>query len=97
MDQRLIANGLQTASRTKTHANSPLKHPISKNSPPYTFFLLNGDMELHRNRHLFIQKMFYKPKTSLEKTSITAFLTMNDRSPSIFFTYRASIHNPYIR
>jgi len=23
-------------------------------SPPYTFFLLNGDMELHRNRHLFI-------------------------------------------
>jgi hypothetical protein len=27
-------------------------------SPPYTFFLLNGDMELHRNRHLFIEKMF---------------------------------------
>jgi ABC-type uncharacterized transport system substrate-binding protein len=24
------------------------------NSPPYTFFLLNGDMELYRNRHLFI-------------------------------------------
>jgi len=23
-------------------------------SPPYTFFLLNDDMELHRNRHLFI-------------------------------------------
>jgi class 3 adenylate cyclase len=23
-------------------------------SPPYTFFLLNGDMELYRNRHLFI-------------------------------------------
>jgi hypothetical protein len=23
-------------------------------SSPYTFFLLNGDMELHRNRHLFI-------------------------------------------
>ena len=22
------------------------------------FFLLNGDMELHRNRHLFIEKMF---------------------------------------
>ena len=22
--------------------------------PPYTFFLLNGDMELHRYRHLFI-------------------------------------------
>ena len=25
-------------------------------SSPYTFFLLNGDMELHRNRHLFIEK-----------------------------------------
>jgi len=24
------------------------------NSPPYTFFLLNGDMELYRNRHFFI-------------------------------------------
>ncbi len=23
-------------------------------SPPYTFFLLNGDMELNRNRHLFV-------------------------------------------
>src|SRR5262249_5943123 len=23
-------------------------------SSPYTFFLLNGDIELHRNRHLFI-------------------------------------------
>jgi hypothetical protein len=23
-------------------------------SSPYTFFLLNGDMELYRNRHLFI-------------------------------------------
>jgi hypothetical protein len=23
-------------------------------SPPYTFFLLNGDMELYRNRHFFI-------------------------------------------
>ena len=27
-------------------------------SSPYTFFLLNGDMELYRNRHLFIQKIF---------------------------------------
>src|SRR2546428_13257003 len=25
-----------------------------KYSPPYTFFLLNGDMELNRNWHLFI-------------------------------------------
>jgi hypothetical protein len=24
------------------------------NSSPYTFFLLSGDIELHRNRHLFI-------------------------------------------
>ena len=23
-------------------------------SPPYTFFLLNGDMEFYRDRHLFI-------------------------------------------
>jgi transposase-like protein len=23
-------------------------------SPPYTFFLLNGDMKLHRNRQFFI-------------------------------------------
>jgi putative transposase len=23
-------------------------------SSPYTFFLLNGDMELYRNRHFFI-------------------------------------------
>ena len=27
-------------------------------SPPYTFFLLNGDMEFYRDRHLFIQKVF---------------------------------------
>jgi len=26
----------------------------SPDSSPYTFFLLNGDMELYRNRHLFI-------------------------------------------
>ena len=25
-----------------------------RDSPPYTFFLLNGDMELYRNKHLFI-------------------------------------------
>ena len=23
-------------------------------SPPYIFFLLNGDMELYRNRHFFV-------------------------------------------
>src|SRR5262245_57386317 len=33
-----------------------------KNSSPYTFFLLNGDMELYRNRHLFIQKIFQESK-----------------------------------
>ena len=27
---------------------------LGKISPPYTFFLLNGDMELYRNRHFFI-------------------------------------------
>jgi hypothetical protein len=27
---------------------------VYEHSPPYTFFLLNGDMELHRNRHIFI-------------------------------------------
>jgi hypothetical protein len=27
-------------------------------SSPYTFFLLNDDIELHRNRHFFIQKVF---------------------------------------
>ena len=32
-------------------------------SSPYTFLLLNGDMELHRNRHLFIQKIFQKSKS----------------------------------
>ena len=25
-----------------------------QHSPPYTFFLLNGDMELHRNRQFFV-------------------------------------------
>jgi len=28
--------------------------PITRHSPPYTFFLLNGDKELNRNRHLFV-------------------------------------------
>src|SRR5216683_581590 len=27
---------------------------IARLSPPYTFFLLNGDMELNRNRQLFV-------------------------------------------
>jgi uncharacterized membrane protein len=29
----------------------------AQNSPPYTFFLLNGDMELNRYRKPFVQKM----------------------------------------
>ena len=28
--------------------------PYCQGSPPYTFFLLNGDMELYRNKHLFV-------------------------------------------
>ena len=28
------------------------------NSPPYTFFLLNGDIELNRYREPFVQKVF---------------------------------------
>ena len=31
---------------------------LSPFSSPYTFFLLNGDMELYRNRHLFVEEMF---------------------------------------
>jgi len=27
-------------------------------SLPYTFFLLNGDMELNKNRQIFVNKMF---------------------------------------
>jgi hypothetical protein len=34
-----------------------------QNSSPYTFFLLNGDMELHRKRPLFIQKIFQKSQS----------------------------------
>jgi hypothetical protein len=26
-------------------------------SPPYTSFLLNGDIELHRNRQLFVENI----------------------------------------
>jgi hypothetical protein len=30
---------------------------ILKDSPPYTSFLLNGDIELNRNRPLFVEKI----------------------------------------
>jgi hypothetical protein len=33
---------------------SPSLCPILTDLPPYTFFLLNGDMELYRNRHFFV-------------------------------------------
>ena len=34
--------------------NEALRQWISSPSPPYIFFLLNGDMELYRNRHFFV-------------------------------------------
>jgi integrase len=34
--------------------NPKTKKPYNRISSPYTFFLLNGDMELYRNRHLLI-------------------------------------------
>src|SRR5215467_8469063 len=41
------------------HGKDVMTFPCNNNfSSPYTFFLLNGDMELHRHRHLFIQKIF---------------------------------------
>src|SRR5438094_3170269 len=33
---------------------SPTREGDILDSPPYTFFLLNGDMELYRNKHFFI-------------------------------------------
>jgi hypothetical protein len=32
-------------------------------SPPYTFFLLNGDMKLNRNRQFLVQKMLKKSQS----------------------------------
>lgn len=54
--------------------------------PPYTFFLLNGDMELHRNRYIFVEKMFKKPQSQLEETYIPALPTMKNLSPSLLCT-----------
>jgi hypothetical protein len=34
-----------------------------RNSPPYGFFLLNGDMELNRYREPFVQKMLKELKS----------------------------------
>jgi hypothetical protein len=31
---------------------------VCVDSLPYTFFLLNGDMELNKNRQIFVNKMF---------------------------------------
>src|SRR5215831_18635180 len=55
-------------------------------SSPYTFFLLNGDIELHRNWQILVSKMLQHPQSSLEKTSITAFPTMNALSPALLCT-----------
>jgi hypothetical protein len=38
----------------KVMGNDLVVQPLKNDSPPYTFFLLNGDMELYRNRHFFI-------------------------------------------
>ena len=35
---------------------------ITSISLPYTFFLLNGDMECYRDRHLLIEKIFEQPQ-----------------------------------
>jgi hypothetical protein len=40
--------------KSPTDRLSGMNTYIEGNSPPYTFFLLNGDMELYRNRHFFI-------------------------------------------
>jgi hypothetical protein len=39
---------------TQVKGRQRLFPPYVTFSPPYTFFLLKGDMELYRNRHLFI-------------------------------------------
>ena len=31
--------------------------PYCQGSPPYTSFLLNGDIELNRNRQLFVENI----------------------------------------
>ena len=35
----------------------PIKNSFNDDSLPYTFFLLNGDMELNKNRQIFVNKM----------------------------------------
>ncbi len=40
-------------SKNKANRNAIVNAYILLSSP-YTFFLLNGDIELYRNRHLFI-------------------------------------------
>src|SRR6266850_5261496 len=69
---------------------------LSTVSLPYTFFLLNGDMELNKNRQIFVHKMFEKSQAQLKETYITAITAMNDTSPSLFFAQRPSIDDPYV-
>ena len=42
-----VGTGILVSSYSPAVDNSHLDSALS---PPYTFFLLNGDMELHRNR-----------------------------------------------
>jgi nucleoside-diphosphate-sugar epimerase len=42
------------AAYVETKKASPRIAVNAEGSPPYTFFLLNGDIELNRNRQLFI-------------------------------------------
>ena len=62
-----VENTLITDHHTRQGARRSLPHgrfwglqlgkdslPYTLISPPYTFFLLNGDMELYRNKHLFV-------------------------------------------
>jgi hypothetical protein len=71
---------------TDVISNCQLSLSYYFDSPPYTFFLLNGDMELYRDRQLFVEKMFQDPQSQLAETSITALPTMNNLSPSLCCT-----------
>src|SRR5262249_8702713 len=61
---------------------------------PYTFFLLNGDMALNKNRHIFVHNRREKSQTQLQETDSTAIATMHDPSPALFCAQRTSIDDP---
>ena len=53
-----IAFRAATSVNKQTSTSScTMSKPTGTVSPPYTFFLLNGDMELHSDWYPFIQKM----------------------------------------